>query len=218
LVLWAGAFPVPPGPAGKPIFFSHAGEFGAWLDKNAGSAPDCQVGYWKVDTGKPSLTWAQSVEQALIHGWIDGRRHSLGDDAYTIRFTPRKPGSHWSLVNVRTAKTLVKQGRMKPAGLAAFKARSAKNTGQASYARRHAARFAGADLRRFRTNATAWAWFRKSPPSYQKGCAWWVQSAKKPETRERRLGQVILHSAKGETLPQYRWAKKPGSRRRRPVA
>jgi uncharacterized protein YdeI (YjbR/CyaY-like superfamily) len=213
LVLWAGAGPLSPGPPGKPVFFASAAEFAAWLDENAASAPECQVGYWKVATGKPSLSWAESVEEALVHGWIDGRRHSLGDDAYTIRFTARKPGSHWSLVNVRIAKRLVKAGRMTPAGMAAFQARSAENTGQASYAQRHGAKFSGADLQRLKANPKAWAWFRKAPPSYQKGCAWWVQSAKKPETRGRRLEQVIHYAGKGEVLPQYRWAKKPASGR-----
>jgi uncharacterized protein YdeI (YjbR/CyaY-like superfamily) len=199
----------------KPSFFASPERFDAWLAKHGGTRGELVVGYWKVGTGKPSMTWAQSVEVALRHGWIDGVRHSLGDEAYTIRFTPRKAGSHWSLVNVRVAKDLVRRGRMTPAGLQAFKARSAAKTGQASYAQRHAARFTGADLKRLKADAKAWAWFRQAPPSYQRGCAWWVQSAKRPETRERRLGQVILHSSKGETLPQYRWAKRPKARKQR---
>jgi len=208
----------------KPRFFAAPEDFGAWLDRHAATATELLVGYWKVGTGKPSMTWAQSVEQALIHGWIDGRRRSLGDDAYAIRFTPRKPGSHWSAVNVATAKRLLREGRMAPAGAAAFAARRADRTATASYEQRKAARFAGEDLRRLKADAKAWAWFRKAPPSYQHACAWWVQSAKRPETRERRLAVVIHHSHLGETAPQWRWAKtgkaaaKPSVRSKGPAA
>jgi uncharacterized protein YdeI (YjbR/CyaY-like superfamily) len=107
----------------KPRFFRSPEAFGAWLEANHAKAREVTVGYWKVGTGKPSMTWAQSVEQALRFGWIDGVRHSLGDESYCIRFTPRKPGSHWSNINVRLAKRLQAEGRMTEAGLAAFRAR-----------------------------------------------------------------------------------------------
>ena len=214
--------------AAKPRFFARPEEFGAWLAGHGASAPELLVGYWKVGSGKPSMTWAESVEQALAHGWIDGRRHSLGPDAYAIRFTPRKPGSHWSAVNVATANRLLAAGRMSPAGRAAFAARRAERTAQASYEQRKAAKLAGDDLRQLKADAKAWAWFRAAPPSYRRACAWWVQSAKRPETRRRRLGLLVKHSAKGETLPQYRWAKaakakaakagKPSARSKRPAA
>lgn len=193
--------------AAKPTFFARPQEFGAWLAQHGASGRELLVGYRKVGSGKPSMTWAESVEQALMHGWIDGRRHSLGPDAYAIRFTPRQPGSHWSAVNVATAQRLLAAGRMAPAGRAAFAARRAERTAQASYEQRKAAKLEGDDLRRFKANAKAWAWFRAAAPSYQRACAWWVQTAKRPETRRRRLDLLIRHSALGETAPQYRWAK-----------
>jgi uncharacterized protein YdeI (YjbR/CyaY-like superfamily) len=201
----AGGLDVPP--AGKPTYFAAPAKFDAWLAKNTGKRDSIVVGFWKVGTGKPSLTWAQSVEVALRHGWIDGVRHSLGPDSYAIRFSPRKPSSHWSLVNVRTAKRLLREGRMTPAGEAAFAARRGDRIGRASYEQRKAATLRPAEARRFKADAKAWAWFSAAAPSYQRACASWVQSAKRPETCERRLGHIIAHAHKGEVVPQYRWRK-----------
>jgi uncharacterized protein YdeI (YjbR/CyaY-like superfamily) len=201
----AGAVCVPA--SGKPRFFATSAAFRGWLAKHHGSRDELLVGFWKVGSGKPSMTWSASVEQALAHGWIDGVRRSLGDEAYCIRFTPRKAGSHWSANNVVTAKRLIAQGRMTPKGAAAFKARRADRTARASYEQRAAARLAPAETRALKADAKAWAWFRQSPLSYQKACRWWIVSAKKPETRERRLRLLIDSSREGHVVPQYLWSK-----------
>lgn len=191
----------------RPRYFAKPEAFGAWLAKNGGKRDELLVGYWKVGSGKPSMTWVQSVEQALMHGWIDGRRNSLGDDAYTIRFTPRRPGSNWSNVNLRLAKRLVAEGRMAPAGKRAYEARRRDQPALGSYEQRGELTFGPAELKRFKADAQAWAWFRSSAPSYQKACIWYIQSAKKPETKERRLAHVMAHAHAGEVAPQYRWKK-----------
>ena len=190
----------------KPRFFATAQAFANWLDMHHAESTELVVGYWKVHTGKPSLTWAQSVEQALRFGWIDGVRRSLGDDAYCIRFTPRKPGSHWSLLNVRTAERLVAEGKMAPSGLAAFHARTAARTGKAAFEQKQV-RLPPALRRRFQADAKAWAWFQGAAPSYRRTCTWWIQSAKRDDTRLRRLELLMEHCARGERLPQYAWSK-----------
>ncbi|MEA3202491.1 MAG: hypothetical protein QOI63_157 [Thermoplasmata archaeon] len=192
----------------KPRFFASPAAFGKWLAANHAKRKEILVGFHKVATGKPSLTWAQSVEQALAHGWIDGVRRSLGPEAYTIRFTPRKPGSHWSAVNVRTAQRLVAEGRMRPAGQAAFDARTPERTARASFEQGEVA-FAAAQAKEFRAHKAAWAWFSKqAAPSYRKAATWWVVSAKRDATKARRLAQLIACSAEGKTVPQYTWRRK----------
>jgi uncharacterized protein YdeI (YjbR/CyaY-like superfamily) len=196
----------PPKPP-KPRFFASPAAFGKWLAAHHAKKAEGWVGYHKVATGKPSLTWAQSVKEALRHGWIDGVRKSLGEAAYTIRFTPRKPGSHWSVVNVRTAERLIAEGRMDAAGKAAFDARTPERTGRASFEQGEVA-FTPAQAKAFRADKAAWAWFsRQAAPSYRKAATWWVASAKRPETKERRLAQLIACSAEGRVLPQYTWSK-----------
>jgi uncharacterized protein YdeI (YjbR/CyaY-like superfamily) len=190
-----------------PRFFASPATFDAWLARNGDKRAELVVGFWKVGTGKPSMTWAQSVEVALRHGWIDGVRHSLDDESYTIRFTPRKPGSHWSLVNVRTAKRLVAEARMTPAGLAAFKRRRSERTGHGAYAQRTPVPMPAEYLRRLKADRRAWAWFQAAAPSYQRACAWWIHSAKRPETKERRFAQVVAHARQGRVAPQYEWRK-----------
>lgn len=191
----------------KPRFFRTPEAFGKWLAANHAKRPELVVGYWKVHTGKPSMTWAQSVEQALRFGWIDGVRRSLGEEAYCIRFTPRKPGSHWSKVNVATAKRLAAEGRMAEAGARAFAARRADRTGKGPHEVRKPPRLDAAARTALQADPKAWAWFQQAPPSYQRACAHWVQAAKRPETRERRLALLARHSRLGEVLPQYRWSK-----------
>ena len=190
----------------KPRFFRNPEAFGKWLEANHAKAKELVVGYWKVHTGKPSMTWAQSVEQALRFGWIDGIRRSIDADAYSIRFTPRKSGSHWSNVNVRTAERLVSEGAMAPAGLAAFQARTVQRTGKAAFEQRQV-RLPAELRRRFQQDAPAWRWFQASPPSYRRACTWWIQSAKQTATQARRLESLMAHSRRGEPLPQYRWRK-----------
>ena len=156
------------------------------------------------------MTWTESVREALCYGWIDGVRRSLGDDSYTIRFTPRKPGSNWSSRNVRHVEELTREGRMAPAGLAAFEARRPDRTGVYSFERRQPARLEPAQERQFRTNKAAWKFFESQPPSYRKTAVHWVVSAKREETRSRRLAQLIEDSAAGRRLAQLT---PPGRRR-----
>jgi uncharacterized protein YdeI (YjbR/CyaY-like superfamily) len=156
------------------------------------------------------MTWTESVREALCYGWIDGIRRSLGDDSYTIRFTPRKPGSNWSLRNVRHVEELIREGRMAPAGLAAFEARKPDRTGVYSFEQRHSARLEAGQEKQFRANSGAWEFFESQPPSYRRTAVYWVMSAKREETRSRRLAQLIEDSAAGRRLAQLT---PPGRRR-----
>jgi uncharacterized protein YdeI (YjbR/CyaY-like superfamily) len=195
---------------GKPRFFAIADDFRAWLEKHHASATELVVGFHKKHTGRASMTWTESVREALCYGWIDGIRRSLGDDSYTIRFTPRKPGSNWSLRNVRHVEELIREGRMAPAGLAAFEARTPDRTGVYSFEQRHSARLEAAQEKQFRANSGAWEFFESQPPSYRMTAVYWVVSAKREETRSRRLAQLIEDSAAGRRLAQLT---PPGRRR-----
>jgi uncharacterized protein YdeI (YjbR/CyaY-like superfamily) len=183
----------------KPTFFATPEEFRAWLEKHHDTERELLVGFWKRGTGKPSITWPQSVDEALCFGWIDGVRRSLGDEAYTIRFTPRKARSTWSAVNVRRVGELTAEGRMRPAGLKAFEARSEDKTAIYAYEQRSpelAEPYAG----ELRANAAAWEFWRKQPPWYRKTASWWITSAKKEETRRKRLATLIDDSAHGRPI------------------
>ncbi len=185
----------------KPVFFATPEEFGAWLEEHHESAGELLVGFHKKASGKPSITWPESVEQALRFGWIDGIRRSLGDESYTIRFTPRKRTSNWSLVNVAKVEELKERGLMAPAGLRAYKARRPERTGVYSAERREAAVLPDEFERRFRAARGAWKWFTSRPPGYRRTATHWVVSAKREETRQRRLQQLIECSAEGRAVP-----------------
>ena len=185
----------------KPVFFATPEQFGAWLEEHHETATELLVGFHKKATGRPCMTWAGSVEQALRFGWIDGVRRSLGDESYTIRFTPRKPTSNWSLVNVAKVEELKERGLMAPAGLRAYAARRPERTGVYSAERKEPAVLAPELERRFKANSTAWRWFTARPPGYRKTATHWVVSAKKAETRLRRLQQLIDCSAEGRNVP-----------------
>ena len=196
----------------EPIYFSSPAEFGAWLEQHHESETEVFVGYWKRATGKPSLTWSQAVDEALCHGWIDGVLRRVDGERHAQRFTPRKPASNWSAVNVAKVERLRAEGRMRPAGEAAFARRRPEKSGVYSYEQRHKAAFEPEHEERFRANATAWDFWSASPPSYRRMATWWVVSAKRPETRERRLATLIEDSAAGRRLRQMtQWAK-PRSR------
>ena len=167
--------------------------------KNHESADELLVGFYKKGSGKPSITWPESVDQALCFGWIDGVRRSFGEDGYTIRFTPRRAKSFWSLVNVKRAKELIAEGLMQPAGLAAFEKRDEKRTGQYAYERESAA-FDKEMEKKFRANARAWKFFEAQPPGFRKQMTVYVMTAKQAETRERRLQRLIDASAAGRRL------------------
>jgi uncharacterized protein YdeI (YjbR/CyaY-like superfamily) len=185
----------------EPTTFETSEAFRAWLEQHHDSADELWVCYYKKSSGKKSITWKESVDEALCFGWIDSIRKSLDDERYVNRFTPRRKGSVWSALNTRRVAELTKEGRMRPAGLEAFEARREDRSGIYSYERRDEAVLDPAFERRFRSEKRAWAFFEGSPPSYRRAAIRWVMTAKKEETRERRLGQLIERSAAGERLP-----------------
>jgi len=184
-----------------PKFFETPAAFRAWLEENHETASELVVGFYKRASGKKSITWPQSVDEALCFGWIDGVRRSLGDHAYTIRFTPRKSTSNWSAINVARVADLTKLGRMRPAGLRAFDARKPEKTGIYAFERKKTATLTTAQEKRLRANRKAAAFFDAQPPWYQRTVIHWVISAKREETRERRLSILIRDSAAGRTVP-----------------
>ena len=182
-------------------FFRTPAEFRRWLEKNHAAATELRVGFYRKGSGEPSITWPESVDEALCFGWIDGVRRSIDEISYEIRFTPRRPASKWSAVNLRLAEALIAEGRMTDAGLRAFERRSDSNAGY-SFEQRKAPKLDPALEKRFRARAKAWRFFEAQPPGYRRLALFWVMSAKKEETRLRRLDQLIALSASGKRLPQ----------------
>jgi uncharacterized protein YdeI (YjbR/CyaY-like superfamily) len=178
----------------NPAFFKSADEFRAWLEANHDTAKELWVGYHKKGTGKPSMTWPESVDQALCFGWIDGIRKSVDENSYTNRFTPRKRTSNWSTVNINRVQELIRLGLMQPAGLKAFEERDQKKDQSYSYEARERG-LSEAYQEQFKTNAKAWDFFESQPASYKKGASWWVMSAKQEVTQKKRLAQLIEDSA-----------------------
>jgi uncharacterized protein YdeI (YjbR/CyaY-like superfamily) len=191
----------------EPAFFATEADFRQWLESNHENAPELLVGFWKKATGKPSIDWPQARDQALCFGWIDGHRKSLGEEAHTIRFTPRRKGSIWSKVNVERFDALKTAGLMTSAGEAAYE-RDKHRSGVYSYEKPWAALTADEEAV-FRKNEAAWSDWEKRPPSYRKSALGWITGAKKPETRAKRLNELIAVSTEGRRLPQYDWQKKP---------
>jgi uncharacterized protein YdeI (YjbR/CyaY-like superfamily) len=183
-----------------PVFFATPAELRAWLEANHDSATELWVGFFKKGSGKPSVTWPEVVDEALCVGWIDGIRKSIDEERWTIRLTPRKARSVWSLINTKRVPELIAAGRMLPAGLRAFEARGGERSGVYSFEQGEQARFDEDALRRFQADASAWDFFQSRPASYRKAVTWWVVSAKKPETRERRLVALIDESHHGRTI------------------
>jgi uncharacterized protein YdeI (YjbR/CyaY-like superfamily) len=182
------------------MFFATPTEFRAWLEAHHASAQELLVGFYKKDSGKPSMTWPEAVDEALCFGLIDGVRKSLDDESYTIRFTPRKPRSTWSAVNSKRVEELTRLGRMHPAGLKAFALRTDGNSGIYAYEQRQEARLDDVDEQQFRANAIAWAFFQAQPPSYRRTAIWWVISAKQEATRRKRLATLIQDSEQGRAI------------------
>ena len=191
----------------KITFFKTPPDLRKWFEANHASVTELWVGYYKKDSGKPSITWPQSVDEALCFGWIDGIRKSIDDVRYMIRFTPRKSRSIWSAVNIKRANELIELGLMRPAGLKAFAARQENRSGIYSYEQRspELTKQYGKILKQ---NLVAWKFFQAQPPSYRKAANWWVVSAKKEETRLQRLEKLIQHSERGERIPQFTPPKK----------
>ena len=184
----------------EPVFFATPADFRRWLGKHHRSAAELLVGFYKKGSGRPSITWPESVDEALCFGWIDGVRRSLDDESYTIRFTPRRPGSNWSLINIRKVEALIRDGRMKPAGLEAFNARDEAKSGVYSFEQRENAKLDRKAEAKFKANRAAWKFFQAQPPGYRKIAAFYVMSAKREETRAKRLNILIEHSAAGQRI------------------
>ena len=189
----------PPRVAGKAVYFAKPEELRAWLDRHHDDRDELLVGFHKRGSGVPSVTWPEAVDEALCFGWIDAVRYRIDETSYRIRFTPRKPRSTWSNVNVKRVAALKKLGRMSPAGLAAFAKADPKRSGIYAYERNHA-RLGAAYEKKLKANKTAWDFFRSQPPWYRRLAAWFVVSAKKEETRARRVDVLIAHCAAGRRL------------------
>ena len=183
----------------KPTFFSTSTDFRKWLSKNHKKKNELLVGFYKVQSERPSMTWSESVDQALCFGWIDGVRNSLDHDSYTIRFTPRKPDSIWSKVNLKKMEELISSGLMQPAGLEVFGKRQKERSGLYSHERDKVA-LSELLIKKFKSHKKAWDFFSTQAPSYQKVCAHWVTSAKQEATQNSRLMRVITASEAGKRL------------------
>ncbi len=192
----------------KPAFFPTPSDFRAWFEAHYDKFQELFVGFHKKDSGKPSITWPESVDVALCFGWIDGVRRNLNETSYMIRFTPRRPTSTWSSINIKRIRELTKMGLMHPAGLKAFAARSAKKSGIYSYEQRKNAQFTREQAKQFRANKAAWEFFRSQAAWYQRVTTWWVISAKREETKVKRLSLLIKHSQNRRTLPHLTRTKK----------
>lgn len=184
------------------VYFESPEALRDWFDVGHETATELWIGYHKRSTGRPSLTWSQAVDEALCVGWIDGVRMSIDAERYVQRFTPRRQGSTWSAINVAKIERLTAEGRMRPAGLAAFEARTAA-TARYSY-ERALATFTEVELAIFKAHAAAWADWESRPPSYRRAVTHWVASARQPATRERRLASLIEDSAAGRKVGPMR--------------
>ena len=191
-----------------PTFFPNAADFRRWLKGNHETAPELLVGFWKKGSGRASIDWPEARDEALCVGWIDGLRKSLGPESYTIRFTPRRKGSIWSKVNVARYEALTEEGRMSEAGVRAYE----ENKGRSGvYAYENAlSELTKAETAMFRKNKAAWADWEKRPPSYRRIVLHWIGSAKKPETRQRRLATLIEDSAAGRKIGVVEIGRKAG--------
>jgi uncharacterized protein YdeI (YjbR/CyaY-like superfamily) len=179
----------------KVKFFKSSSQFRTWLERNHGNAPELWLGFYKRSSGKGGITYREALDQALCFGWIDGIRKSLDDVSYAQRFTPRQPKSNWSLVNIDRVRYLRKRGLMNAAGLKAFDQRDEAKAKRYSYEQRFP-KLDRASETKFKANAKAWEFFQSQPESYKRTATWWVMSAKKQETRSKRLATLIDDSQK----------------------
>jgi len=183
----------------KPTFFESQAGFHTWLEANHDTASECWVGFYKTGSGKPGITYAQALEEALCFGWIDAVRKGIDETRWTIRFTPRKPGSIWSDVNLKKIAKLQAEGLLKPSGLAAFEGRDLRKTKQYSFENEER-KLSPAFEKAFRAKKAAWAYFQDQAPSYRRAATFWVMTAKKEETRDTRFAALVESSSKGEWL------------------
>lgn len=184
-------------------FFKTPAEFRKWFEKNHAKKDELWVGFHKTTSGKKSITWPESVDQALCFGWIDGLRKGIDEESYKIRFTPRKKTSIWSAVNLKKIEELKKAGLMQEAGLKIFHERKEKNANRYSFEQQEIKLDASYE-KKFKSNKEAWRWFSSSAASYREAAIWWVMQAKQESTRERRLETLIKDSANGERIKELR--------------
>ena len=189
------------------LFFKTSAEFRDWLSRNYKSSSEQWVGFYKKGSNKPSISWSESVDQALCFGWIDGLRKSIDHESYKIRFTPRKQDSHWSKVNIAKMAELKKLNLVKPEGLAVFDKRRSDRSGMTAYEQDGKIVLAPKYQKTLEQNSNAWEDFKSRAPSYQKQCIYWIMSAKKEETRNRRLQTLIDSCDQGQKIPPLRWQK-----------
>lgn len=194
----------------KPKFFPSPSAWHAWLEEHHEKHEELWVGFHKVGSSKPSITWPEAVDGALCFGWIDGVRKSLDESSYVIRFTPRRPNSIWSAINIKRVAELGTLGLMRPKGIQAFERRTGNRSEIYAYEQRKGAKLSGVYEKQFRANKKAWNFFQSQPPWYRRTSSWWVISAKREETRLKRLAQLIEDSEHERTIAQLR---RPGGRK-----
>lgn len=192
----------------KPVFFKSPADFRKWLEAHHTTVPELWVGFYKKGSGNPSMTWPESVDEALCFGWIDGIRKSVDEISYTIRFTPRRPTSIWSAVNIKRIQILIDQGLVRPAGLKAFEKRKENKAGIYSYENRPA-ELDDSYEKILKKNKAAWEFYRAQPPSRRKAINWWILSAKKEETRLNRINKLGEDSTQKHLISQLTRPKKP---------
>jgi uncharacterized protein YdeI (YjbR/CyaY-like superfamily) len=198
-----------PPKAPAPVFFARAALFRKWLESNHETRTELLVGFHKRDAGRESMTWPESVAEALCVGWIDGVRRRLDDDSYTIRFTPRRTSSIWSTVNLNKMRELIAAKRVLPAGMRAFEHRSEEKSSVYAYENRHSAVFDPESERELKRHKAAWKFFERCPPWYKRTVTWRVISAKRPETRAKRLAELITCCAEGRAIPSLTLSRDP---------
>jgi uncharacterized protein YdeI (YjbR/CyaY-like superfamily) len=190
----------------KLIFFPTQKDLRKWFEKNHKKEKELWAGFYKVSSGKPSITWSQSVDEAICFGWIDGIRKSVDEESYCIRFTPRNPKSNWSAINIKKAKALIEFGQIKPEGLRLFNLRNEEKSKVYSY-ENAAVEFEKSFEKKFKANKNAWKYFQSAPPSYRKVTTRWVMSAKQEATRLKRLNELIIDSAAGKKIKAMNYGK-----------
>jgi len=186
-----------------PTFFKTPSELRRWFKANHAACTELWIGFYKKDSGRGGVVYKQALDEALCFGWIDGMVRRVDDASYMQRFTPRQPRSAWSAINIVRAQDLIAEERMQPAGLAAFQRRTEDRSRIYTHEQKQAVALSPADQRQFKKHPDAWAFFTAQAPSYRRACAWWLQSAKKDETRQRRLSVLIDVSGRGEYPPPF---------------
>jgi uncharacterized protein YdeI (YjbR/CyaY-like superfamily) len=185
---------------GTPTFFDSAADFRAWLERNHATEAELLVGFRKVGTGSPNMTWPESVDEALCFGWIDGVTRRIDGSTYSVRFTPRRPNSIWSAVNLRKVEALVAEGRMRPAGLRVYEARNPAKEKVYSFEQEHPAELDAHELAALKARPATWAYFESTPPGYRKTVIHWITTAKQPATRTKRFASFLQACSEGRRL------------------